>query len=147
MSLDKLSNGAKILLAGGILLLIDSFFAWNKECVGAGGFEVCGEKGGWSGVGVIMGLLVIALIAWEVVLLLDVKLPELPLKAELISAAIAALVVLFAVIRFISEPSSLGRAWPAWAGLILAIIIAIGAFLRFQEGGGEMPKRNVPPAA
>ena len=143
MSLDKLSNGAKILLAGGILLLIDSFFNWNKTCVGIAGIaRGCGTHNGWAGIGILMGLLLIVLIAWEVILLLDVKLPELPLKAELISAALAALVVLFTLIRFISKPDSLNRAWPAWVGLILAIVLAVGAFFRFQEGGGEIPKRN-----
>lgn len=143
MSLDKLSNGAKILLAGGVLLLVDSFLNWNKECVGVTGIaKICGTKSGWSGIGILMGLLIIVLIAWEVILLLDVKLPELPLKAELISAAIAVLVVLFTLIRFISKPDSIGRSWPAWIGLILAIVLAAGAFLRFQEGGGELPKRS-----
>jgi len=140
MSLGKLSIGAKILLAGGVLLLIDSFFSWNEF---AGVFHASG----WNGVGVLMGLLVFALIAWEVLLLLNVGVDALPLKAELISAGLAALAVVFTVIRFLVKPSiagevSLNRAWPAWVGLILAGVLAIGAFFRFKEGGGEIPKKS-----
>jgi hypothetical protein len=140
-----------ILLVGGVLLLIDSFLAWNKWT--DSGVTVQSQNA-WLGVGVLMGILTIALVAWEVLLLLEVKLGGLLDKTAVISAGLAALVALFAVIRSLGKVKiafgavTLDRAWPATAGIILAAVLALGAVIRLTERRGQLPERDTaPPAA
>jgi uncharacterized membrane protein len=55
-------------------------------------------------------------------------------------------VLLFTVIKFLVDNEA--RHWPAWIGLILAIVIAVGGYLRYA--GDEVNEINVskaPPAA
>ena len=139
--LARLSTATKILLAGGILLLIDLFLDWQQVCVNFGPASACGGRSGWHGIGVLVGLLTIALIAWELLQALEVKigLPD-TVPENLISVALAAAVALFAIIEFFTHNEA--RHWPAWIGLILAIVIAVGGFLKF----GEAPARTTTPA-
>jgi len=77
---------------------------------------------------------VIALLLWEVVQVLGMKV-ELPIKPAMLSAALAAGVLLFTVIKFLVDNEA--RHWPAWIGLILAIVIGVGGWLRWS---GDAPK-------
>jgi hypothetical protein len=137
------STSRKILLPASALLLIDSFLTWNQKCVDIGPTHVCGGGGnGWHGIGVIMGILVLLLLAWELIeafapdVLRNVNLP-----AGLIGAAVAAAVLLFTIIRFLEYGDR--KIW-AWIGLLLAIVIGVGGWLRFSESGGmtSMPARG-----
>jgi hypothetical protein len=144
--LKGLSRSSQLLLGAGLLLFIFLFFDWQQVCVSGNGFSACGGRSGWHGWGVLVGLLVIALILWEVVQLLGVKI-ELPFKAALLSAGLAAGVLLFTVIKFLVDNEA--RHWPSWVGLILAIVIGFGGYLRWS---GDSPKemraaRTPPPAA
>ena len=94
----------------------------------------------------LVGILVIALVVWEAAQVFAVKV-ELPVKPALLSAGLAAAVLLFTVIKFLVDNEA--RHWPAWIGLILAILIGLGGFLRWS---GDAPKemraaRTPPPAA
>ena len=87
--------------------------------------------------------------AWEVVQLVGVSLPELPVKPAMISAGLAGAILLFTVIKFLVDNEA--RHWPAWIGLILAILIAVGGWLRWS---GDAPKEmnlskstSAPPPA
>src|SRR4030067_1393650 len=64
--ISKMSMGSKILGGSGVLLLIFSFFAWQKVCVAD---IICASANMWGGNGSIFGLLgglaLIALIVWE----------------------------------------------------------------------------------
>lgn len=131
MNLAGLSTAAKVLLIAGLLLFIDLFLAWQQACAGAGGFNVCGSLSGWDGIGVLTGLLVIALLLWEGAQLAGVT-ANLAVPVALISAGLAGAVALFAIIEFFSH--STARHWPAWVGLILGIVIAVGGWLRLQAG-------------
>jgi hypothetical protein len=143
--LKGLSRSSQLLLGAGLLLFIFLFFDWQQVCVSGNGFSACGGRSGWHGWGVLVGLLVIALILWEVVQLLGVKI-ELPIKPALLSAGLAAGVLLFTVIKFLVDNEA--RHWPSWVGLILAIVIGFGGYLR---GSGDSPKEmrmaRTPPAA
>ena len=55
MNFAELSRGTKVLLVAGLLLLIDSFLAWQQVSVGAGNFHVTASASMWHGVGVVAG--------------------------------------------------------------------------------------------
>jgi len=151
MSLAKISNGNKILLGAGLLLLIDSFLKWNKASIkGLGGFS--GASGNFDsawgyGVGPIFGILLLLTLAVVALLVLieqnavQMKLPDLPIKISQLVAGLAGLTVLFGLIRFLTHQSypgvNVGRSIWGWIGLILLIVFAVGAFLRYQEGDSE----------
>jgi hypothetical protein len=93
-----------------------------------------------------MGLLVIALIAWEVLQLAGItKQIELPVSAVLISVALAGATALFTIIKFLVANEA--RHWPAWIGLILAVVIAAGGWLKYQESPAAAPVEPAPPPA
>jgi hypothetical protein len=144
--LARLSTATKILLAGGILLFIDLFLDWQQICGSAGPFRACGSVSGWHGIGVLVGLLTIALVAWELLQALEVKigLPD-TVPENMISVALAAAVALFAIIEFFSHNEF--RHWPAWIGLILAVVIAVGGFLKFGEAPAHATTPMTPPPA
>jgi hypothetical protein len=83
----------------------------------------------------------------QVTQILGVRLPELPVKTVLISTGLAALVLLFTVIKFLVDNEA--RHWPAWVGLILAIAIGLGGFLRWSGDAAHVWERpaQTPPAA
>ena len=121
--LKGMSRSSHFLLWGGTLLFIFLFFDWQQVCVSFGGNSACGGQSGWHGWGVLVGILAIALVAWEVVQLVGVSLPDLPVKPAMISAGLAGAILLFTVIKFLVDNEA--RHWPAWIGLILAILIAV----------------------
>jgi hypothetical protein len=125
-----LSTGRKVLLVGGVLLVIDLFLHWQSKDIG----PITVSRSGWHGIGVLVGLLTLAMIAWEMIGALGVDLGDAVrnLPTNLISAALAAAVTLFTIIEFLTHNEI--RSWPAWIGLILAIVIAVGGWLRFSEG-------------
>jgi hypothetical protein len=139
-----LSTGRKVLLVGGLLLLIDLFLSWQSKDLG----PITVSRSGWHGIGILVGLLTLAMIAWELIGALGVELGDAVrnLPTALISAALAAAVTLFTIIEFLTHNEI--RAWPAWVGLILAIVIAVGGWLRFSEAPATTPTASTaPPAA
>lgn len=150
MSLSKISNGDKILLGAGILLLIDSFFHWNN--VSYLGHSASFDSAWSHGVGPLYGILLILTLVVVALLVLvaqnvvAMKLPELPIKYSQLVAGLAGLTVLFGLIRFLTHAGggipaasgvSIGRTFMAWVGLVLLIVLAVGAYLRFREGDSE----------
>ena len=149
-----MSRSSHLLLWGGALLFIFLFFDWQQYCVP--NTDACVGQSGWHGWGVLVGILVIALVAWEIVQLVGVSLPELPVKAAMLSAGLAGGILLFTVIKFLVDNEF--RHWPSWIGLILAILIAIGGWLRWsgdapkemnlsRSAAGPPPAMPPPPAA
>jgi hypothetical protein len=140
----RLSNGRKLVFGAGILLFIFTFFSWNSVTVGP--FTASADA--WAtGRGKFMGWLLIILLIWEAVLLAvsmgKLAIPELPAQPILISLGLGALVVLFGILRFFQDGST--RAWAAWIGLILLIALAVGLFLRWQEGEQTAKPAVAPP--
>lgn len=134
---SKLSMGSKILGGSSVLLLIFSFFAWQKVCV----LQIaCASASMWGGDGSIFGALagigLIALIAWEVAgalgALRNLNLGQPASKiAAYLGFAVAALVILKFIFALTESP-----AFGAFIGLILALGVAYGAWMRFQEPVG-----------
>jgi uncharacterized membrane protein len=67
---------------------------------------------------------------------------DLPFKGALLTVGLAAALLLFTVIKFLVDNEF--RHWPAWIGLILAILIAIGGYLRYA--GDEPTEVNIAKA-
>jgi hypothetical protein len=130
---NALSRGMQVMLVGSVLLLIDSFLDWQQVSATVFGQEVSGGASGWDGVGFIMGILTIVLIAWIVVRVAAAHV-QLPLSDAMTGALLGLLILLFTVIKFFADNEF--RHWPAWVGLILAVVIAVGAWWAVQEAGG-----------
>lgn len=149
--MSKMSMASKIIMGAGIVLFIDSFLQWQRVCVDfgpIGGGKHCGGLSAWGGsgsfFGLLMGLCVIALLAWEGINAagksVGIKLPVSPSKA---SAYLGFGVVAFGVLKLLLvltseiKPSLFG-----WLGLILILAVGYGAWMKFQE-----PESVMPPAA
>jgi hypothetical protein len=141
--LKGLSRSSQLLLGAGLLLFIFLFFDWQQACAGS----FCAGRSGWHGWGTAAGIFLIILLVWEAVQVLGVRLPELPVKPVMVSTGLAAIVLLFTVIKFLVDNEV--RHWPAWIGLILAIIIGVGGFFRWQGDAVKAWERpaSSPPAA
>jgi hypothetical protein len=147
----NVTMASKIVLVGGILLLVDSFLAWQKVCVSdivgdaAGIPNYCAKANAWGGsggfAGLLMGILLIVLLIWEAVQLsnmqMNLSIGVTPSKG---SAYLGWAVVAFGLLKFVLVVSN-EPAMGAWIGLILLIVIAYGSWMRFQE-----PESAAPPA-
>lgn len=138
----RVSTGSKILLVAGLLLFIDLFFPWQGVDFG----EVLGTDlgsanvSGFNGLGVLVALLVIAMLVWEGLLAAGVNINLGTTSPALISAGLGFAVALFTIIAFLTKLSAIK--WGAFVGLILALVIAYGAYMRWQES-----KLGLPPPA
>lgn len=123
---NALGRGAQIMLVSGALLFISLFFPWQD-------FEVI-TFSGWRGVGTIVGILTIVLLAWLIVRLASVDIP-LPVSTAMTAALIGTLILIFTIIKLLTILGDEPTIW-AWLGVILAIAIAAGSFQVVQEAGG-----------
>ena len=127
--MSGMSTASKILLAGGFLYFIDMLLKWNKVCY----LGLCGGWTGWHGLlGVLDGMLVIVIIAVEVAALLNVDVGT-PQLRSMASAGAAGLLLVFTLLKVVIADNDF-LAWPAWLGIILALVIAYGGWMRWQEG-------------
>ena len=138
--ISKLSTASKILLGAGALYLIDLLLAWQRVCfVGQ-----CVTASGIEGIGVLNLLLVIVLLVWEGLALANV---EMNVPRALVSAGIAAGILLFTILKIIVDNDSIYIF--AWIGLLLALAIGYGGWMRWQEhqaaGGGMGGTTMGPP--
>ena len=134
---NALGRGAQIMLVGAVLLLIDLFLPWQDFDVGgiADELGVDATFSGWRGfAGVVLGLLTIIVLAWCIVRLASVDIP-LPVSTAMTAALLGTLVLIFAIIKILTILGDEQTIW-AWIGLVLAIVIAVGAFQTVQEAGG-----------
>ena len=130
--INALGRGAQLMLVGGVLLFIDMLFAWQKVDLGPLGDYT--RKGWYGAAGVILGILTIILLAWLIVRLASVNIP-LPVSTAMSAAVISVLILIFAIIKFLSIIGDASTFW-AWIGLALAIVVAAGGFMTVQEAGG-----------
>jgi hypothetical protein len=137
-----------------VLLLISTFFNWQEIDFDLGPLgEGSAGQNAWHGFwGVVMGLLTIVLLAWIVARLAAVEIP-MPLSTAMVSAILAALILVCAVIKNLTDDYS--TFW-SYLGIAFAAVIAVGAWMQIQESGGvetlrsEIPGRSsttVSPAA
>ena len=135
--MSKMSTASKILLGGGVLFLIDTFLPWQRVCVdlGALGGNVCGSASGASGIGIINLLLALALVVWEGLAIAGVNLPGVP-KTR-ISVALAGGIVVFTLLKILVDSEALFLF--AFVGIVLALVIGYGGWMRWQEGDVASP--------
>ena len=124
---NELGRGVQLMAIGAVLLFIDLFLPWQD-------FEDVISFSGWRGVGVIVGILTIILIAWVVVRLASVNVP-LPVSTAMTAALLGVLTLIFTIIKLLTILGDYQTIW-AWVGVVLAILIAVGAFRTVQEAGG-----------
>jgi hypothetical protein len=133
---NALGRGAQLMLIGGVLLFIDLFLPWQDFDVGglADELGVDATFNGWRGIGFIVGLLTIVLLAWLIVRIASVNIP-LPVSTAMTGALLGTLILIFAVIKLLTILGDEATIW-AWVGVALAVLIAVGAFMTVQEAGG-----------
>jgi hypothetical protein len=133
---NALGRGAQLMLIGGVLLFIDLFFPWQDFDVGglADELGVDATFSGWRGIGFIVGLLTIVLLAWLIVRVASVNIP-LPVSTAMTGALLGTLILIFAIIKLLTILGDEATIW-AWIGVALAVVVAVGAFMAVQEAGG-----------
>jgi hypothetical protein len=128
--------GRQLILGAGVLLLIDTFLPWQKVSFSAFGVSASHSWTAWHGFwGVLMSLMVIVLVAWVAARAFGVELPA-NIPDGLTTLALAALILLFAVIKNLADDYS---AWGSYLGIVLAAAVAVGAWLTFQLSGEALP--------
>ncbi len=142
---NALGRGMQIMLVGGALLFIDLFFRWQEIEFDLGplGEQSAGVSAWDNFLGIVLGLLTIALIAWIVVQLAGVDIP-LPVSGAMIAAVLGGLILLVAIIKNLTDDYS--TIW-SYVGVVLAAVVAFGAWQVIEAAGGmntlksEMPNR------
>ena len=133
---NALGRGAQLMLIGAVLLFIDLFLPWQDFDVGglADELGVDASFSGWRGIGFIVGILTIIVLAWLIVRLAAVDIP-LPVSTAMTGALLGTLTLIFTVIKLLTILGDEATIW-AWVGVALAVLIAVGAFMTVQEAGG-----------
>jgi hypothetical protein len=100
----------------------------------------------WHGWGVLAGLLLLAILVWEVAQLAGIKIALGPLSPSMGTAGLSALLVLVTLIKVLTN--SFVASW-AWIGLALSACIAAGAWLNMKAAGESLSdlKTSVTTAA
>jgi hypothetical protein len=147
VDLKALSTGTKLIAVAGLLLLIDTFLAWQKVSVEVSGVEVASaSQNAWHGFwGVVMGLALIALLVWVGLQIANVDL-NVSLPEATVTAVLAGIVFVFALLKNLIDDYS---AWPSYVGVVLAALVAVGAWMRMQdtETATAPAAPAAPPAA
>ena len=138
-TLKALNRDMQIVLGGTLLYVIISVFDWQSYSIGPYSYGVTL----WHGFGVLVAIIALALLAWELTRAFGISVPIGTLTPGVVSAGLAALLLVFTVIIFLDW--SQVRAWPEWLGLALAIAIGVFAFKRAKAEGVEMP--NLPKSS
>jgi len=128
MDISQLTHGAKLVIGATVAFLIVSLFSWQSvdTVIGSVSWNM------WHGWGVLAGLLAIAIIVWEGLRLANLKI-EIGLTPAMVTAALAILLVLATILKFLVDNEA--RTFWAWLGLLLAIAVAVGAWLNMKMLG------------
>jgi len=117
-----------------VLLLIISFFNWQEVEFdlgplgeGSAGVSMWDDLGG-----IIIGILTIVLIARIVARMAAVDVP-IPLSFATTSFVLGVLIAVLAILKNLTDDYS---TWASYVGVVLAILVAVGAWLEVQEAGG-----------
>jgi hypothetical protein len=131
---NALGRGTQIMLISSVLLLIVSFFNWQEVEFDLGPLgEGSAGVSAWDDLGgILMGILTVVLLARIVANLAAVNLP-IPVSFAMTSAVLAFLIFALALIKNLTDDYS---TWASYVGVVLAALIAVGAWLEIQAAGG-----------
>ena len=128
-NLKALGRGTQVMFIAAVLLLIVMFFHWQEVDTAIGSFGQNAWHGFW---GVVMGILTIVLVARIAARLAAVEVP-IPLSFATTSFVLGILIAICAVLKLLTDDY---RNFWAFVGVVLAIAVAVGAWLEVQEAGG-----------
>jgi len=157
---DELKKNADyLILGGGAVLFIASFFDWYSfDYGGISGLSYSSSVNGWeTGLvsflfGILPALLGLALAVFAGIKLFakDVKLPEAPWGLIVLIAGVAAGALV--LIEVLKGESPWDRAWGLYLAVVAGIVLAVGSFFFFQadqasSSGGASTPPPAPPTA
>jgi hypothetical protein len=132
--LSSLSTGSKLLLGGATLLFLDLFMTWQKLPLEYGrNARATQSLDAWDFWGLLLGLLTIGVIAALVFGELNEDL-ELDSRFELALLGASSLVLAITIVKGLRDD---GSAWGSYAGVVLAGVMTVGAFLDWREAREE----------
>ena len=142
---NALGRGTQIMLVSSVLLLIISFFNWQEVEFdlgplgqGSAGVSAWDDLGG-----ILMGVLTIVLLARIVARLAAVDIP-IPVSYAMTSAVLAFLIFVLALLKNLTDDYS---TWASYVGVVLAFLIAAGAWMEIQAAGGMEHVRSQIPSS
>jgi hypothetical protein len=124
----------RLILVAGALFFIDSFLPWY----GVLGFN--GSAWDVGGTATIAVILAIAATAFAAAQAVGAKMTIEPKTSGLIYAVLGGGTVLFTIIRIAAKPGGgvagglITRKYGIWVALILALVLAYGAYQKYQAG-------------
>jgi hypothetical protein len=132
--LKALGRGTQLMFIASVLLLIISFFNWQEV-----DFDLGPLGSGSAGVsmwddigGILIGILTIVLIARIAARMAAVDVP-IPLSFATTSFVLGVLIAVLAIVKNLTDNYS---TWASYVGVVLAILVAVGAWLEVQDAGG-----------
>jgi hypothetical protein len=140
LDLAKLPLASKLIIGAAVLMLIDSFFHWQEVSFG----PISAGVTMWHGVGVLIGLLLLVILAWEAAQIAGLRINLGPLSPSMLTFALAALLLLLTLIKVITNDYV--ATW-AWIGLVLSAGVAVGAWMRMQAAGESLSDLKSAAAA
>ena len=137
MDLSRLTQGERIVLIAGVLLILDLLFApWHKIDLGATipGVDLSrsGVQSPHSGYGVIALLLTIVMVAQIVAAkIMSASLPDPPVPWSRVHLVAGVAVATMLLLKLVVETDFLG--FGAYVGVALGLAVAYGAFTLNRE--------------
>ena len=137
MDLNKLTTADKVIAGSGIVLFIAYFLPWFEADAFGFTATASGSDVGflWSTLPMLLGLIAAGIVI--ATKLFDVKLPDLPAPLGQILLGIGALAAVLVVLKLIigEDPSEIiDRAYGLFIAALAAIGLAVGGYLKMQEG-------------
>ena len=134
----SLSMMGQVALGASVLYLIFSFFKWQEACVG-GDIGICVSRSAWNGWGWIAGFAVIAIIVYEVGMLMGTKIDVRGMPPALVSGVLSLVLLVATVLKFFVD-NEFRKFFFAGVLLILSIVIAAASWMRMKEQGVAVPR-------
>jgi hypothetical protein len=125
----------------GGLLFIDLFLGWHRAGASVTGLvDVHSDSSAWAGWGALAGVLLIVLLFWEGLRLRGAVIAQ-EMSGVVVSLTIALGVAAFTAIEFFAGTADVqgslvtvgvhGRQWPAYVGLVLAVLLVLATIAQF----------------
>ena len=136
MDFSKLSQNQRIAVGGGVLAIISLFLPWYGFSSGGIGANIRGfDSGFFAWAGILLAIAGAAILFLKAMEISDVKVGNL--EAEQFALILAAIGVIFVLLRWITETSLVK--YGLFVGLISAVAVAYACFGATRDAGLDMP--------